>query len=166
MGQKAKLGSTIALMLTLGACQTPVPEQSLEVNTARQRSLEDKYVYSNEPDRVGAAQFERGNYALAERYFRDAVERKQGDIDSWIGLGASYDQLKRFDLADRAYAQALAIDGESARLLNNMGYSMMLRGRFTEARSRFERALAIEPENVVVKNNLALLANVRVKYRR
>ncbi|ACL57536.1 tetratricopeptide repeat protein [Methylobacterium nodulans] len=128
--------------------------------------VDDVYVTSTEPDRLGIVQFDRGNYALAERYFRDAVERKQGDIDSWIGLAASYDRLKRFDLADRAYAQALALGGPNASVLNNQGYSLMLRGRFNEAAARFHRAAELDPTNQLIVNNLALLDAVRQKYRR
>ena len=48
----------------------------------------------------------KGNYGLAEENYRKAVELGPRDLDAWLGLAASYDRLKRFDLADRAYAQA------------------------------------------------------------
>ena len=47
--------------------------------------------------------FRQGSYGLAERHFRKAVELHPRDAESWVGLAASYDRLKRFDLADRAY---------------------------------------------------------------
>ena len=71
------------------------------------------------PADEGRAQFVLGNFGLAERNFREAVERDPADVDSWIGLGASYDQLKRFDLADRAYENALRIGGRLPGILNN-----------------------------------------------
>src|SRR5687768_13847979 len=86
-------------------------------------SLEDVYVFTNEPGVVGRKQFERGNYGLAERYLREAVEKNPGDLAAWIALAASYDNLKRFDLADRAYAQAIQIGGMTAQVANNQGYS-------------------------------------------
>jgi hypothetical protein len=49
------------------------------------------------------------------------------DLDSWIGLAASYDRLRRFELADRAYEQAIKIGGATGEILNNRGYSYMLR---------------------------------------
>ncbi len=149
----------VSIGLGLAACQT-----SADGETAR--SLEDVYVFSNEPDRLGDAHFARGNYALAERYYRDAVERKPGDVASWLGLASSYDNLKRFDLADRAYLKAREVGGESTQYLNNLGYSYMLRGRFREAETLLRRAAAREPDNVVVMNNLGLLAEVRTKYAR
>ena len=52
------------------------------------------------------------------------------DLEAWIGLAASYDRLRRYDLADRAYDQAMKIAGPSAEILNNKGYSYMLRGDY------------------------------------
>lgn len=129
-------------------------------------SLEDVFMYTNEPAAVGQKQFERGNYGLSERYFRQAVEINPGDLDSWIGLAASYDNLKRFDLADRAYEQALRIGGRLVRILNNHGYSFMLRGDFVRAGAAFSEAVALEPGNEVVINNMNLLAAAEVKFRR
>ena len=120
-------------------------------------AIEDGYVHTNEPAVLGRAHFQRANYALAERYFREAVEKNPGDLDSWIGLGASYDQLHRFELADRAYAQALRLGGPSVPLLNNQGYSYLLQGDLVRAGVSFREALTLDPSNAVVLNNIRLL---------
>jgi Flp pilus assembly protein TadD len=72
---------------------------------------------------LGKKHFRESRYGLAELHFRRAVESRKGDAEAWLGLAASYDRLKRFRLADRAYAQALKISGPTAELLNNRGYS-------------------------------------------
>src|SRR6202051_1255289 len=72
-----------------------------------------KYYASDEPLKSGIESFGRGHYGLAERYFRDAVEKAPRDVTAWIGLAASYDRLSRFDLADRAYVQAIKQAGET-----------------------------------------------------
>ena len=51
----------------------------------------------------GKKQFRANNFGIAERYFRRAVETHPRDAEAWVGLAASYDRLRRFDLADRAY---------------------------------------------------------------
>ena len=56
---------------------------------------------------LGKKYFNAGNFTLAERHFRRAVELRPRDLDSWVGLAASYDRLRRFELADRAYDQAI-----------------------------------------------------------
>jgi len=106
---------------------------------------------------LGKKQFRAANFGLAETYFRRSVELHPRDLESWVGLAASYDRLRRFDLADRAYDQAAKIGGPSAELLNNWGYSYMLRGDYRRARETLLKARALEPGNPYVKNNLELL---------
>jgi Flp pilus assembly protein TadD len=116
-----------------------------------------KYYASDEPYRLGVEQFNRGHYGLAERYFQDAVEKSPEDVSSWIGLAASYDRVRRFDLADRAYRKALDLGGETIQTLNNQGYSYMLRGDLVNARKTFAKARELDPNNPTIINNLMLL---------
>jgi len=118
---------------------------------------EVKYYPSDEPVKLGMEHFGRGNYGIAERYFRDAVEKAPRDVTAWIGLAASYDRLRRFDLADTAYAQAIRLRGESVQILNNLGYSYMLRGDLQRAREKFMKAYKLDPGNRTIANNLHLL---------
>ncbi len=106
---------------------------------------------------LGRMQFREGNYGLAERYFRRAVESAPRDAEAWLGLAAAYDRLKRFDLADRAYNQLYRMMGRTAAILNNQGYSFMLRGDYAHARQILAEAQAKEPNNPYIANNLALL---------
>jgi Flp pilus assembly protein TadD len=101
--------------------------------------------------------FRQGSYGLAERSFRKAVELHPRDAESWIGLAASYDRLKRFDLADRAYAQAVKIIGPTPEVMNNQGFSYMLRGDYRRARSMLIAAQAKDPKSPFIANNLRLL---------
>lgn len=128
----------------------------LKTPTIRQNA-DVQYYPSDEPLRLGMEYFNRGNFGLAERYFRDAVEKAPRDASAWIGLAASYDRLGRFDLADRAYRSAIHLVGETTALLNNRGYSYMLRGDLKTARQYFLRAYRREPGNPTIINNLKLL---------
>ena len=69
----------------------------------------------------------------------------------------SYDRLHRFDLADRAYDQAIRIVGPTAAILNDQGFSYMLRGDYARAHKKLERARARDPSNPHVAANLRLL---------
>jgi Flp pilus assembly protein TadD len=135
----------------LGASGEPVPSPTVQEPT------DVKYYPSDEPLHLAVQHFKEGSYGLAERYFRDAVERAPKDRAAWIGLAASYDRLGRFDLADRAYRSAIRLGGESVELLNNEGYSYMLRGELLKARAKFEAALRRDPDNPTIINNLHLL---------
>jgi tetratricopeptide (TPR) repeat protein len=106
---------------------------------------------------LGKKQYRANNYGLAEQHFRHAVELHPNDAEAWLGLAASYDQLRRFDLADRAYKQATRILGPTVEILNNEGYSYMLRGDYKRARTKLRAAQRKDPGNKYVANNLKLL---------
>ena len=106
---------------------------------------------------LGKKYFRAADFGLAERHFRRAVELHPRDLESWIGLAASYDRLRRFDLADRAYEQAIKIAGPTPEILNNIGYSLMLRGDYRRARETLLQAQAQDPANPYIRNNLELL---------
>jgi Flp pilus assembly protein TadD len=146
--------------LTLAGCETVAETAQVEspaTSLTVQEPDDVKYYRSDEPLKLGIEHFNRGNYGLAERYFRDAVEKAPRDVTAWVGLAASYDRLARFDLADRAYASAIRLAGETTEILNNQGYSYMLRGDLVAARKKFLKAYEREPDNPMIVNNLKLL---------
>ena len=106
---------------------------------------------------AGKSQFRDANYGLAEKHFRKAVELRADNAEAWMGLAASYDQLGRFDFADRAYDQLLKVAGRQPQIVNNMGYSKLLRGDRKSARKLLMEADAALPGDPVVAANLALL---------
>jgi len=106
---------------------------------------------------LGKKQYRANNYGLAEKHFRLAVEKHPRDAEAWLGLAASYDRLRRFDLADRAYSQAVGILGPTVEILNNQGYSYMLRGDYKRAHATLAAARRKDPNNKYVLNNLRLL---------
>jgi tetratricopeptide (TPR) repeat protein len=111
----------------------------------------------NDDVQRGKKYFRSNNFGLAEKSFRTAVEKHPNDAGAWVGLAASYDRLHRFDLADRAYAAALRLVGPTAELLNDQGFSYMLRGDYTRAHKKLQEAQAKDPANPYVQANLQLL---------
>jgi Flp pilus assembly protein TadD len=107
---------------------------------------------------LGKHYYRTGNFGLAEKHFRAAAESQPHNAEAWLGLAAAYDQLRRFDLADRAYGQAIRIVGERVEIINNQGYSYMLRGDYRRARERLMLASVKAPDNPQVQANLQLLA--------
>jgi tetratricopeptide (TPR) repeat protein len=110
---------------------------------------------------LGKRHYREENYGLAEMHFRRVAEREnvpaQRKAEAWVGLAASYDRLKRFELADRAYQSAIAILGPTPEILNNQGFSYMLRGDYRRARAKLSEALALDPTNPYIQNNMELL---------
>lgn len=101
--------------------------------------------------------FHQQEYGLSEKLFRQASADNPKSLDALLGLAASYDQLKRFDLATKTYRRAIKIGGRSPVILNNWGYSYLLRGNVFEARKKFLAAYELEPKNKAVNANLDLL---------
>lgn len=103
------------------------------------------------------AHFRNNDFGYSAALYKRVVELKPKDPQGYIGLSASYDRLKRFDLSDRVYASLYEISGPTAQYYNNVGYSYMLRGDLKQALNNFKRAEKLDPENVVVANNLQIL---------
>jgi Tfp pilus assembly protein PilF len=184
MGQMATragrvLIATAACLLSLNGCETstklgdlfhsssattqstPAPADATgTVQPFPQPDAVPKGLLGNDPNddlSRGKKYFRAADFGLAERHFRRAVELHPRDLEAWIGLAASYDRLRRFDLADRAYEQAMKISGATPEILNNLGYSYMLRGDYRRARETLLQAQAQDPGNPYIRNNLELL---------
>ena len=142
----------LAGMLALLGCEPP--EVAAPVSSP---DLDAAPLASDELGRLGRQDLSAGNSGLAEEHFRSAVEKNKNDYTAWVGLAAAYDNLKRFDLADRAYAEVIRLHGESAWVMNNVGYSYFLRGDRARALKELERAAALSPDNPVILNNIRMV---------
>ena len=105
----------------------------------------------------GKRYFRANDFGLAEKSFQSAVEHHPRDAEAWVDLAASYDRLHRFDLSDRAYAEAIRLIGPTPEILNDQGFSYMLRGDYARARKKLLQARARDPANPYVRANLQLL---------
>ena len=105
----------------------------------------------------GKTQFRDANYGLAEQHFRKAVELRADNAEAWMGLAAAYDELGRFDFADRAYDQLVKLAGRKPQILNNMGYSQLLRGNKKKAKALLIEAKQGMADTTVVDANLEML---------
>ena len=156
-GGAGRLLAVITATLALGACSTlelAGPGPVVVAEPPRSSPPIDQI----EGD-LGIAKrhFRAAHYGLAELHFRRAAENGKGDPEAWLGLAASHDKLKRHDLADRAYANALRLFGPTPEYLNNRGYSHLLRGDVPRASRLLAEAAVQEPDNQRVQGNLAAL---------
>lgn len=109
------------------------------------------------------AHFQNGDYGHSATLYKRVVEVDPKNAEGFVGLGASYDRLRRFDLSDRIYAGLLKLTGPTVQYYNNVGYSNMLRGNLQAALASFRKAQALDPDNAVVANNIALLSAAAAK---
>ena len=148
----------------LAGCQ-PSAENRL-LGESGMTTEDPKYYPSDDYLRMAKVHFRNGDFGLAEEKFRKAVEVTPKDAEAWLGLAASYDQLRRFDLADKAYARTLQLASNNATILNNAGYSLLLRGDIAGARRMLLRAHELEPDNPYINNNLELLGESKKTVKR
>jgi Flp pilus assembly protein TadD len=148
---------------TTGTVAAANAAQEVEVGSPAYNAATPSVLGKNPYDdlSLGKKYFRTASFGLAEKHFRRAVELHPKDADAWVGLAATYDRLKRFDLADRAYTQAARIIGNTPEIMNNRGFSYMLRGDYRRARRTLEAAQAKAPDNPYIKNNLELLAKTQ-----
>jgi Flp pilus assembly protein TadD len=154
------VAATLLLAGPLAACSTfPGADADVTVTSNTEVAAKPTPPLDEIKDDVALGQmnFARQNYGLSELHFRRAVEINPGDATAWLGLAASYDQMKRWNLADRAYARALKITGPTPEFLNNRGYSYLLRGDVRRASEDLSLAAAKDPENEHIQNNLKSL---------
>jgi Flp pilus assembly protein TadD len=56
-----------------------------------------------------------------------------------------------------AYATAIKLTSGTVQILNDRGYSYMLRGDLSRARVQFLKAYRLDPTNPIIVNNLQFL---------
>jgi Flp pilus assembly protein TadD len=150
--QRLTVVALLAAALTLGGCSN-LPSGLL--NSA------EEPIYGSLPsekwDDKGKTYYRDGEYGLAEKAFRKAIEEDKNNAEAWLGLAASYDRLRRFDLADRAYKVVVKLVGHTPTVLNNLGYHYILLGDYAAARQTLAAARSADPKNPYISNNLALI---------
>ena len=145
--------AVLAMTVALAGCQTA------GVDGTKTTSISPNAKTATET-LLGKEQFLDANYGLAERHFRKAVELRADDVEAWMGLAASYDELGRFDFADRAYEALFKVAGRKPQIVSNLGYSRLLRGDKKEAKKLFNEAAAAMPGNPRIQANLKLLSSI------
>ena len=159
-----KMMLVIAVGLAMAGCQPSIENRLLQESSM---TTEDpKYFPSDELIRMAKVNFRNGDFGLAESNYRKAVEVTPKDAEAWLGLAASYDQLRRFDLADAAYKKVLELGIKNAVILNNAGYSQLLRGDLKRARVFLLKAYELDPNNPYIINNIALLGESEKSVKR
>ena len=129
--------AVLAVAVGLAGCQTT------GVDKTKTTSINPKKPVAAETQ-LGKEQFLDSNYGLAEKHFRKAVETRADDAEAWMGLAASYDELGRFDFADRAYETLFKVAGRKPQIVSNYGYSYLLRGDKKMATKLFKEAGPLE----------------------
>lgn len=139
----------LLLSIPLSACSTAFEDTLIDGGPEYSQFASQQATLRN---RAKAA-FRQNDFAGAERTFRAALAKDPLDPEAWLGFAAASDRLGRFDAADRAYAQVIAIAGRRGEVVNNMGWSQWYRGNREAAKLLFAEALTLAPGNPVIVAN-------------
>ena len=98
---------------------------------------------------------ERGKHREAIVELTKTVKIDPHYARAYNALGISYDQLGEFDKATIYYEVALDLS-PSGEYFNNLGFNLILKGKYKEAVEVLKTAVGIDPRNEKIRNNLAL----------
>lgn len=101
----------------------------------------------------GKAHLEEGRAGLAIIAFERAVRLDPLSVSALNGIGAAYDDLKRYDIALGYYKRALLLAPQSADTTNNIAVSLRLAGD-PAADEWFARAAKLDPANDTIAANI------------
>lgn len=107
-------------------------------------------------ERAGIAALHSRDSATASSWIRKAVAMEGPSWRAWNALGVLSDYGEDFVEADRAYARAAELAPHQADIVNNVGWSLLLRGDWDRAVTALERAHHLDPASKRIANNLEL----------
>lgn len=96
-------------------------------------------------ERAGLAALRLGRNDEATALLDRATLQPDASWRAWNLRGVAADRRAAFDEADAAYTRAAALGPDQAAVFNNLGWSLMLRGRWLQAAEQFEAALGLNP---------------------
>jgi tetratricopeptide (TPR) repeat protein len=103
--------------------------------------------------KIGAIHERRGNRALAEKAFENALSLAPDNAGAQERLGLLYLQDRRDEDARKLFGQAVAADPSRWQAHNGLGIAADRRGDFAAAIAHYDAALAAEPRAASVVNN-------------
>lgn len=106
--------------------------------------------------RAGIAEIRTGDIDRAALLLRKSTSLPGASWRAWNALGVVADFRRDWDSADAAYARAAELAPTRAEVLNNIGWSLLVRGHWSKAVGPLERAAALDPRAQRIAANLEL----------
>ena len=107
-------------------------------------------------ERAGISALKQGDVATAGPLIDRATKGAKASWRAWSARGVVADLQQDWRVADAAYARAVDMAPDRADIVNNQGWSRLLRGDWKSAAGLFERAAALDPRSTRIANNLEL----------
>jgi Flp pilus assembly protein TadD len=105
---------------------------------------------------AGTAALRAGAVAEAVSFLNEAVAQPSASWRSWNARAVAADWQQDWAAADEAYAKARALAPANGQLLNNHGWSLLLRGELDAALKLLSKAAVLAPSDRRIGANLDL----------
>lgn len=96
---------------------------------------------------LGREQKSRGEIALAERSYREALRLQPGFVSAWISLGVLLRGLERYAEAEACQREALRLEPENFQAALGLGNALLSQSRSAEAAAALRHAVHLNPTN-------------------
>jgi Flp pilus assembly protein TadD len=107
-------------------------------------------------ERAAIAEIMLGRLSSAESLVDKAITSGNASWKAWNAKGVLLDFRGDWEGADKAFANASKMKPDEPDILNNRGWSLILRGKWEEAINPLEQALILDPKSSRIQNNLEL----------
>ena len=97
-------------------------------------------------------------YASDYSYWRRIANQYPQNASVQLQAGYHCKLIEDEECAEKHYRQALAINPQHSRAMNNLGALMTDRGKYEEARVLLNKAILVDPADSVIYSNLIVLA--------
>jgi len=107
-------------------------------------------------ERASIAALKLGQVDRAVTWLRRATSHKAASWRTWNACGVAADLKQDWARADECYEQSIERAPNEVEPVNNLGWSLLLRGNWNRALALFERAAILDPKSQRTANNLEL----------
>jgi Flp pilus assembly protein TadD len=107
-------------------------------------------------ERAGISALKQGQVTTAAPLLERATKAPRPSWRAWNARGVVGDLQQDWHAADAAYAEAAKLAPNHADVLNNQGWSRLLRGDWKVAAELFDRAATLDAGSTRIANNLEL----------
>ncbi len=152
--------AVIVVLLALAACASapePAPAPAVEAPAAPPAAPVDEAQQRYEK---AIATLKAGKAERAIKLLLEVSEAAPDKPFVFTNLGLAYFQLERFELAETAFAQAIAQNSRDAVAHNHLGILERRKGQFEAALERYRRAIAIDRDYARAHLNLGILFDI------
>ena len=108
-----------------------------------------------------SVQLETGEYELAEKFARKALEMDKDSSEAHHNLGIALDAQGKHEEAEKSFRTALDMwEGDPVPIMNNLALNLASQERVSDAVDILKKAKAIAPNRVEVERNLRIISTL------